>query len=111
MGSCDEPDPAPLRGEREYPVEPLRRPTRSPGSQKGKCGRPDGALSASQAAIAAICARMDGVPMAIELERRDAASSVMNLLARWIRGLAVTVDGRRRPVANGTFVQRLLGFD
>jgi non-specific serine/threonine protein kinase len=88
--------PLHVRGEREYPVEPL--PVDDAVSlfvDRANAIKPDSANSDSSAdAIAAICARLDGLPLAIELAAaRTRVFSPDALLARLDRRLAVAVDG------------------
>ena len=87
--------PLHVRGEREYPVEPLPEAEAvTLFADRASAVRPDGALSSSQEAIAAICARLDGLPLAIELAAaRTRVFGPEALLARLDRRLAVTVDG------------------
>jgi predicted ATPase/DNA-binding CsgD family transcriptional regulator len=87
--------PLHIRGEREYPVEPLPEADAiNLFADRANAVRPDGALSASQPAIAAICARLDGLPLAIELAAaRTRLFRPEALLARLDRRLAVAVDG------------------
>jgi predicted ATPase/DNA-binding CsgD family transcriptional regulator len=87
--------PLHVRGEREYPVEPLPEADAiTLFADRASAVRPDGALSAAQPAIAAICARLDGLPLAIELAAaRTRVFGPEALLARLDRRLAVTVDG------------------
>jgi predicted ATPase/DNA-binding CsgD family transcriptional regulator len=87
--------PLHVRGEREYPVEPLPEADAiTLFADRASAVRPDGTLSAAQPAIAAICARLDGLPLAIELAAaRTRVFGPEALLARLDRRLAVTVDG------------------
>ena len=87
--------PLHVRGEHEYPVEPLPEADAvTLFADRASAVRPDGALSSSQTAIAAICARLDGLPLAIELAAaRTRVFGPEALLARLDRRLAVTVDG------------------
>jgi predicted ATPase/class 3 adenylate cyclase len=101
-----------LRGERETPLAPLPLPQRGqripPEAlsqyaavalflERAQAARPDFAVTAANApAIAEICARLDGLPLALEL----AASRVKvlppeALLSRLVRGLHLLTDGGR----------------
>jgi predicted ATPase/DNA-binding CsgD family transcriptional regulator len=88
--------PLHVRGEREYPVEPL--PENDAVSlfvERANAIKPGSAnLASSAAAIAAICARLDHLPLAIELAAaRTRVFSPEALLARLDRRLAVVVNG------------------
>ncbi len=102
---------APLRvnGEREYPVSPL--PLQQAGTEtvvaespamalfvtRARDVRPDFALTAANtAAVASICERLDGLPLAIELAAaRVRALPPAALLARLEHPLALLTGGRR----------------
>ena len=107
-----------LQSEQEYPVPPLalpRLPTepdhgadaalgtvvQSPAVtlfvERARAARPDFRLSAANArAIAEICARLDGLPLAIELAAaRVKLMTPQALLARLARRLALLTDGPR----------------
>lgn len=102
--------PLRVRGEHEYPVPPLALPEQGIHAttealmdcasvslfvQRAQDNRPNFALSAMNAApIAALCRRLDGLPLAIEL----AASWIkvlppQLLLARLDRGLEILISG------------------
>jgi predicted ATPase/Tfp pilus assembly protein PilF/DNA-binding XRE family transcriptional regulator len=101
-----------VRGEQEWPVPPLALPDRhAPPTperlleapavalfvQRAQSVQPDFALSAATApVVAAICARLDGIPLALELAaaRLKLLLPAM-LLARLERRLAVLTDGAR----------------
>ncbi len=100
-----------LRGEREMPVGPLALPAegdpspdglaRSPAVtlfvRRAQAVRPGFALTAASApVVAAICRRLDGLPLAIELAApRLRALSARGLLARLERRLPELTDGPR----------------
>nr|MBF6590632.1 helix-turn-helix domain-containing protein [Ktedonobacterales bacterium] len=105
-----------LRGEHEYPVAPLGLPPAAsdPGLaqapehlmtyaaaalfvERARAVRPDFALSAENApTVARICARLDGLPLAIELaSARIKLLSPSGLLARLEHGLGFLVGGAR----------------
>jgi predicted ATPase/class 3 adenylate cyclase/Tfp pilus assembly protein PilF len=101
-----------LRGEREFPVQPLPLPdlerlprlevlTRYPAVQlfiqRALAVKPDFAPTEEDAAaIAAICARLDGLPLAIELgAARTKLLPPKALLARLGHRLAILTDGAR----------------
>ncbi|HET8631472.1 MAG TPA: tetratricopeptide repeat protein [Thermomicrobiales bacterium] len=102
--------PLHLRGAREFPVAPLACPAeaeagdadalaRYPAArlfvERARAARPDFAPTAADArAIAAICARLDGLPLAIELAAaRVALLPPPALLARLERRLPVLTGG------------------
>jgi predicted ATPase/DNA-binding CsgD family transcriptional regulator len=88
--------PLHVRGEHEYPVEPLPEDDAvSLFVERANAIRPDSAVTdLSGEAIAAICARLDGLPLAIELAAaRTRVFSPDALLARLDRRLAIVVDG------------------
>jgi predicted ATPase/DNA-binding CsgD family transcriptional regulator len=87
--------PLHVRGEREYSVEPLPEADAiTLFADRARAIRTDGALLESLAAVVAICARLDGLPLAIELAAaRTRVFGPEALLARLDRRLAVTVDG------------------
>ena len=101
-----------LRGEQEYPVPPLGVP--DPGDlpppesltrfdavalfvQRARAVRPDFELDAQNAsAVAAICIRLDGLPLAIELAAaRSKLFDPMAILARLDRSLTLLTSGAR----------------
>ncbi len=104
---------APLRvgGEREYPVFPLAVPPEQAGTaaqirenaaiklfvSRAQDVRPDFTLTdANAATVASICARLDGLPLAIELAAaRVRALPPPALLARLEHPLALLTGGRR----------------
>jgi len=101
-----------VRGEQVYPVPPLATPAmgRLPSTealeevaavvlfvQQARAALPTFALTSSNvAAVAAICVRLDGLPLAIELAAtRVAALPPTALVARLDRSLEVLVEGPR----------------
>ena len=100
-----------IYGEHEFPVPPLSLPERSSTSpaelleyasialfvQRAAAGRPDFALTAENAdAVAAICRRLDGLPLAIELAAaRVKMLTPAELLARLERRLPLLTGGAR----------------
>lgn len=127
--------PLRLRSEREFPVPPLGLPTadRQPSLAEASCSgavrlfaeraraaRPDFLLDASNApAVTAICRRLDGLPLAIELAAaRIRTLPPSALLARLDRRLMLLGDGpqdlpaRQRTVrATIDWSHDLLGMD
>jgi len=109
-----------VRGEQVYPVPPLATPdpnrvlsVEALGGvaavtlfvQQARAALPTFTLTAANAAtVAAICARVDGLPLAIELAAaRVEALPLAALLARLSRPLGVLVDGPRdAPVRQRT---------
>jgi predicted ATPase/class 3 adenylate cyclase len=94
-----------LQGEQEYPVPPLALSTPRPAEsvpvalfvQRAHASRPDFLLSETTApTIAAICARLDGLPLAIELAAaRVKVLPPAQLLQRLERSLPLLVGGAR----------------
>ncbi len=93
-----------ISGEQEYPVGPLPLPTDDTGSpavqlfvERARAVRPGIDLSpANIATIAAICRRLDGLPLAIELAAaRTRLLEPAALLARLDRRLALLTGGPR----------------
>jgi predicted ATPase/transcriptional regulator with XRE-family HTH domain len=98
-----------VQGEQEYPIPPLAVPDpaasasaeRTPAVRlfvaRAQAAQPEFALtSANVAAVAAICRRLDGLPLAIELAAaRSAVLPPAALLARLERGLGVLGGGAR----------------
>jgi non-specific serine/threonine protein kinase len=102
--------PLHISGEQEYPVPPLGLPDATAGDslraatkseavdlfvQRARAIRPDFALTADNAAaVAAICARLDGLPLAIELAAaRIRLLPPHGLLARLDHRLALLTGG------------------
>jgi len=104
-------EPLGLRGERQYPVPPLPLPDRAASDvaaaarsaavtlfvARAQTVRPDFALTAENvAAVVAICARLDGLPLAIELAAaRVRVLPPPALLARLDQRLALLAGGAR----------------
>lgn len=96
-----------ISGEQEFPVAPLALPPEDTGAHdspavrlfvdRARAVRPDFALSAENAAaVAAICRRLDGLPLAIELAAaRIRLLAPGALLARLGRPLAILTGGPR----------------
>ena len=105
-----------LRGEHEIPVEPLQLPPTASGPnlvraperltaypavalfvERARAARPDFALTTANAtAVAEICVRLDGLPLAIELAAaRIKLLPPAALLERLEHGLGVLVGGAR----------------
>ncbi len=100
-----------IYGEQEFPVPPLSLPERASSSpaelleyasialfvQRAAASRPDFALTVRNAdAVAAICRRLDGLPLAIELAAaRVKILPPAELLARLERGLEILTGGAR----------------
>ncbi|MFN8514737.1 MAG: helix-turn-helix domain-containing protein [Thermomicrobiales bacterium] len=98
-----------VQGEQEYPIPPLAVPDTTVLSQaertpavrlfvaRAQAAQPEFALSTTNiAAVAAICRRLDGLPLAIELAAaRSAILPPTALLARLERGLSVLGGGAR----------------
>ena len=103
--------PLHVRGEQEYPVAPLQLPSEVGTEQVAASGaarlfvqqvamsRPDFAVTDGNAAdIAAICARLDGLPLAIELAAaRARLLAPRALLARLGRSLDLAAPDRGQP--------------
>ena len=102
--------PLHLRGEHEYPLVPLPLPEHDSRPEelsryaavalfieRAQAARPDFAVTAANApAIAEICARLDGLPLALELAAaRVKVLPPEALLARLARGLQVLSGGAR----------------
>ena len=104
--------PLRLRGEHEYPVSPLELPDRARWNdpealrhsaatrlfvERAREARPDFVLAAENApAVAEVCARLDGLPLALELAAaRIRLFSPQALLARLGRRLDVLKGGAR----------------
>jgi predicted ATPase/DNA-binding CsgD family transcriptional regulator len=104
--------PLHVRGEREYAVEPL--PVDDAVSlfvDRATAISPDSPLGGSAAAIAAICTRLDGLPLAIELAAaRTRIFSPDALLARLDRRLAIVVDGPADAPARQRTLRSAIGW-
>lgn len=119
---------APLRipGEREYAVSPLPVPEAEAGSAtalaenpavqlfvlRAQAVRADFALTAENvAAVAAICARLDGLPLAIELAAaRVRVLPPVSLLARLDQRLPVLIGGARTTPARQQTLRDAIGW-
>ncbi|HSL47443.1 MAG TPA: tetratricopeptide repeat protein [Candidatus Deferrimicrobiaceae bacterium] len=105
-------EPLHVRGEHEFPVPPLALPNRTPGPPLGDLGhyeavrlfveratavKPDFALTNETApAVAEICQRLDGLPLAIELAAvRIKVLSPQAMLARLSNRLKLLTGGAR----------------
>ncbi len=96
-----------ITGEQEFPLDPLELPDERAGKadspavqlfvERARAVRPDFALSAENAAaVAAICRRLDGLPLAIELAAaRTRLMQPAALLARLGRSLSILTGGSR----------------
>ena len=103
--------PLHVQGEQEMPVPPLAVPEGAAPAEVAACGaamlfaqqaqmvRPGFAITEGNAAgVAAICARLDGLPLAIELAAsRVKLLSPKALLARLGHGLALAAADAGRP--------------
>ena len=107
-------EPLGITGEQEFPVPPLRLPNGNAGTgfeelrgvesvalfvQQARYVRPDFDLSPSNAAaVAEICTRLDGLPLALELAAaRVRLFQPHELLARLDGRLSFLAGGRDRP--------------
>ena len=112
-------EPLHVRGEREFPLQPLPLPAadhlpavmelaRIPSValfvERAEAGQPDFALTAENAsAVAAICRRLDGLPLAIELAAaRVKVLPPAALLARLEHRLPFLTGGRDLPARQRT---------